>query len=133
MIKRFFYSDSRAAAHMAKHFGMAFDVNDFDGVMFRKWGDWQAFLTGNFHHFQKGPAKWYIHPESLSLLEPREDDYVCIASEGLVGRVFLDLQGTLRVIPVNENGVGRLLERPDLLVTQRNGIAVLWPQSEAAG
>ena len=117
--KRYFYSDPLAAAWMAKHFGMEFDVNDFDGVMFRKWSNWEQFFVGNFHHFQKGAAKWHIHPDSLHLLEPEVSDLLV----GNWNAVFVENRSDRKTAQ-------QLIRTAGYRITQRDGKAFIWPESE---
>lgn len=121
MTRRFFYTDQACAAYMAKQFGMAFDVNDFDGVMFRKWSDWEQFFTGNFHHFQKGAAKWRIHLDSVHLLVPQQGDL-------LVGREsahFVESRS-------DRKHAQALIDNCSFRIIQREGVPFMWPESEAA-
>jgi len=76
MTRRFFYTDPLAAAWMAKHFKMDIRIDDPDGKVFlettlihglREWRDAISASTG---------YKFYIHPDSLHLLDPRRDDLV---------------------------------------------------------
>lgn len=121
MTKAYYYTDALAAAWMAKHFGMAFDVNDFDGVMFRNWSDWERFFTSNFNHFQKGSAKWRVSEDSLHLLEPRDGDE---GTDSLGFQCEHDEYGWLRCSEESPHPL------EPVTIDKRDGIAFHWPESE---
>lgn len=124
---KFYYTDPLAAAWMAKHFGMkiAPDPREFPNA-----GD--ASFDENGVLMQASLAamgapkwrKWYVHPDSLSILEPQMGDLM--TSEHRDGRIasfskdgsFEDVDDYTwhKDIPVK--------------IIQRNGFAFMWPESE---
>lgn len=118
-MNRYFYKDPLAAAWMAKHFGMRFAVNPqviqqhFDLVDIDAMDeDFQASATNG--------DEWlfFVHPDSLSLLEPREADlYACDTG-----------CGWLATTP----GESWKKQVAPFRIIQRNGIAFMWPESEAS-
>ncbi len=111
---RYFYTDPLAAAWMAKHFGMNF-----------YWIDPEAIAPGDFslelddlisEITNKYIERFYVHAQSVHLLEPREADlYACDTACGWLattpGESWIKQIGHFRII-------------------QRNGIAFMWPESE---
>jgi hypothetical protein len=67
---RWFYTDPLAAAWMAKHFGMKFNLPNGCECYFDE--DVAEVLRPSF----AGGFKVYVHPDSLAVLEPREGDFV---------------------------------------------------------
>ena len=82
--RRYFYTDPLAAAWMAKHFGMEFD-------WFSDQGNGPVAQTPeSIAHDILYPGtggRYYIHPDSLHLLEPQARDTVLFFDNGpLFGR-----------------------------------------------
>lgn len=67
---KYFYTDPLAAAWMAKHFWMAFITRDA----------WELFQLEERWRYKTSLAlfqgKFYIHPDSVKLLEPQPEDCV---------------------------------------------------------
>jgi hypothetical protein len=103
---------------MAKHFGMNLQYRSLSGT-------YETLVLDELlqivHHSLSGNT--YIHPDSLHLLEPKEDDIGFDGSNyGSVyklGRIFY-----VAVLFSEHNG--EKVER----IIQRNGIAFMWPQCE---
>lgn len=121
---RYYYDDPLAAAWMAKHFGMEFhgengqlEINSDEG------STWFCELCDLGHKYM-GP--FYIHPDSLHLLEPQEED-IGIDAEGALCNGCKD-GWYYENAKAEEYGDFE----PTLPVTiiQRNGKAFMWPQSE---
>jgi hypothetical protein len=79
--KRYFYRDPLAAAWMAKHFGMKFTDAEGERIfarmgrnLYRK--ERRPAETGRFYEVAVFVDKVYIHPDSLPLLEPQENDVI---------------------------------------------------------
>lgn len=100
---KYFYKDPLAAAWMAKHFGMRFQDNGYEASPYEE-------LLSHYDAGGDGKTfpKYYIHPDSLHLLEPQRGDR-------------LDVVSTLKLDVVNP------FIRPTEIV-QRNGIAFMWPE-----
>jgi hypothetical protein len=107
MTRRFFYTDPLAAAWMEKNVGMRIHDGDQD-----KECDFRLSVSNG--------KKLYVHPASLSLLEPQVDD-ICMC------RMHLDDPASEIVpyrihVPKTKHDV--------VAVIQRNGVAFMWPESE---
>lgn len=132
--KKYYYNCPYKAAYMARHFGMDFE-GCRDGTCF------EAALHSDADPdiYDTEGDKFYIHPDSLHLLEPQEGDLVkvvcCEADceypedwvigviEGDVCTVRCNLQGT--------SGYSISLNRVSAKeIIQRNGKAFIWPEVE---
>ena len=108
--KRFFYTDPLAAAWMAKHHGM-------------------RFWNGN-HEIHVLPLvdgekseRWYVHPDSLRLLEPQVGD--CCE--------WIGNPDTRHYSALEEEEKGDpFMEAEIICIVARNGIVFHWPESEGA-
>lgn len=130
---RYYYADPLAAAWMAKHHEMKFEhLWMFDRSPF---GCELAF-SGNVN-IQAGSdnshVKFYIHPDSLHLLEPRKGDLVDLGRHGFAF-----------VTDRDDNNINCALFNPDIGVfkdgywhrrwhpiIQRDGAVFMWPEREA--
>ncbi len=79
--KRYYYDDPLAAAWMAKHFGMMFIARaDTNLSMTPHWGIWlkdyDLVCVPDSYTEGKSGIRFYIHPDSLSILEPMIGDLV---------------------------------------------------------
>lgn len=113
---RYFYTEPLAAAWMAKHFGMRLHDGAFveptsaPPEEIASWGD----------------GLIYIHPNSLNLLEPQVGDLLRGDEHTIPQIRYMD-------VPDSEQmGAGVALMRRGFKIIQRNGIAFMWPESEAA-
>lgn len=119
-LPRYFYTDPLAAAWMAKHFGMRFTA--WNGKS-RAYNEIQVLpLIDSENHYQR-----LVHPDSLPLLEPRESD------EGFDsdGRQCYFRDGKWFVPHTVASSADEDATLP-IAIDKRNGIAFLWPESEAA-
>ena len=140
--KRYYYDDPLAAAWMAKHFGMLFDFTEMrngyrddteDGDYGLKpkkaWSRIKSWKT--LCEIGKHAKFFYIHPDSLSILEPEMGDLI----DGWASRIgFVEETGKDLCIDVNggswecpRESQGRILQYE---IIQRNGIAFHWPKME---
>lgn len=73
MTKRYFYTDALAAAWMAKHFGVKFvDIYYPDPLAVYDICDFVVNTAdGPYDNIDK---KFYLHPDSLAILEPQAGD-----------------------------------------------------------
>lgn len=117
-MKRYFYTDPLAAAWMAKHHGMRFDLPRQSGG-----SPWDLLIEVCVHRetgaIDGGSAlpPIYIHPDSLRLLEPIDGDVIdCRDCANNVGCGFQDY-----ISKVNEP-LGQMI--------LRDGKPFFWPESE---
>lgn len=111
---RYYYSDQLKAAYMAREFGMRFlrpdgsEVNLSHG-MGREMGDdgWIEFIAVP----NDGD---YIHPDSLSILQPQEGDLVEASTETEQYTFYYHAE---------------MLAKSDKII-QRQGKAFFWPERE---
>jgi hypothetical protein len=126
---QYFYTNPLAAAWMARRFGMKLtsaptEEPDEPGEL----------STAYMEEFEsRGP--YYIHLDSLPILEPQIGDFVFLSSE--LGDVFKvcgdppdsDIafgQDRMHMIPIS---IVRKRLTSDLAIIRRNGIAFMWPES----
>lgn len=72
-MKKYYYTDPLAAAWMAKHFGMKFVYED----EFQERNN--IGILGEDNNFNTTISyrnKYFIHPDSLPILEPRDEDFI---------------------------------------------------------
>lgn len=111
---KYFYTDHLAAAWMATYYGMKFTTEN---------GNDSSFITPiHFHEPENGDCyfgKLYIHPDSLHLLEPMDDDKGVDDS------------------PDQCEHMGRWVKANDcrpvidkVRIDKRNGVAFMWPEKE---
>lgn len=132
MKKRYFYSDPLAAAWMVKHHGMTLYIghlpDDYDAYSAVNW--WHAIDDERFRRekFHQNDIRFYIHPDSLHLLEPQAGDILLVGLSDEEPEYLL----------VKENVVGSLYavsgsERYYVASTnrfiQRKGIPFIWPET----
>ena len=126
---RYFYTDPLAAAWMGQHFNMVTYIG-------RLPDDWDAYGQPNWHQCVddwkyrqeklKQPApKFYLHPESLNLLEPQVGDLLRGDEQAIPTIRFMHLPDS------DQMGVAAALMRRGFKIIQRKGKAFHWPESEA--
>lgn len=123
---RYFYTDPLAAAWMARHFGMTFDapiqpVIKYDGTP----------------SMQITPKCFYLHVDSLRLLEPRVGDLVYTRAEMKMRRIDERKTGCddyhlWRADHVWPQPFPDEDETVTMKIVQRDGKPFHWPESEAA-
>lgn len=122
--RRYFYTDPQAVGWMQKNFGMKF-YRKYPPAFYE-----DGLLVGTDEEMEdidRHEHIYFIHPESLHLLEPQMGDLVKVmgnvgylpAGEGFAEKY------ALRMARANcqPHATGRII--------QRNGIAFHWPESEA--
>lgn len=150
--RKYFYTEPLAAAWMHRQFRMRHGFHDERGD-FR---EYEVPLSGQDDRWRSDGGRFYVHPDSRSLLEPREGDGVEF------DRWFWERQrdDSLKDTPYQPH-LGRVLlfknKRPDggdwmqissagigwddnyggrfalpFKIIQRNGTPYFWPESEAA-
>lgn len=119
--KRYYYTDPLAAAWMGEKYDMEFQVSehghfelgilvDEDNLFMEEWCEDEHF---------------YIHPDSLHLLEPKVGDVI----SGLAGGGKLYNRIIQEVVEGAEENAAALISKGCAII-QRNGIAFIWPESE---
>jgi hypothetical protein len=155
-MKRFFYKDALAAIWMAKHFGMKFSVVEFTGKSSGGKGDYSVRkeytlypspfcnkdglatcktdrggeLLGSTSLF-RFRNEFFVHADSLSLLEPQVGDW----GRGPYAGEVIGLSESLITIHVPErhNGKSHFCQpRSEFKIMSRTGIPFMWPESEDA-
>lgn len=110
---KYFYTDPLAAAWMAKHHEM-----DFEGLSWME----EEFCFA-LHDPENEPSHYYIHPDSLHLLEPQVDDVIRD-----------DVDHEYQTVWKDEKGLGMDTSKgtasPSGIIIQRNGKAFHWPEVE---
>lgn len=121
---RYFYTDPLAAAWMAKHFGMRLSLSAFDSDEVKLYNGEVKLLCNTLVVCSTGfvaglaDGKFYIHPDSVKLLEPQEGD-VC---EHPMLKNYYHIDG-------EENS--RWANDLRMKIIQRNGIAFMWPETDS--
>lgn len=130
---RYFYTDPLAAAWMAKHFGMKFKDEHIEVFPVRSWISLQDLKGIDVE--LKEFAKFYLHPDSVKLLEPQHSDVVLCAICGTDGKHLYDDAGFAsddgRVVTDLFYNDDKGIKTDDCKIIQRNGIAFHWPEVEA--
>lgn len=110
---KYFYDDPIAAAWMAKHFGMEFVIEPSGDVV-----TWKEFGVVSLKSWVE---RFYIHPDSLHLLEPQNGDCV-IDDDGW----------PYKIIPDNFNSK----DSSDTAITKYNWMKIsdfMWGLKNVAG
>lgn len=126
---RYFYTDPLAAAWMQKHFGMRFE----DDILQQSK---DSELLSAVSSLAVGEAvkylsKIYIHPDSVSLLEPMEWDVGvdCRHGGGYMGYMdLLKFRSPYWVYEINGNNIGEKIKKVKII--QRHGGVFIYPESE---
>lgn len=135
MTKRYYYNDPLAAAWMAKHFGMDFQIHSSDTH-----GNFKDHLMDigviqiRRHIEASATDKYYIHPESESVLEPKDKDIALW--KGDLGRIIennTDIGWAFYVLEMNCSrrmllSFRDLEEHPEIIY--RNHLPFFWPKVE---
>jgi hypothetical protein len=113
-------TDALAAAWMAKHFGMRFTARWLGPRPQREYecmfDDW------HFEVHENNTGHYYIHPDSLNLLEPRAGDIARVRS--IPGEPESEPAAFRIHIDNTKHDVIRII--------QRNGKPFFWPEQERA-
>ncbi len=126
---RYFYTDPLASAWMAKHFGMkiAPDPREFPNPGDASFDEQGVMMQASLATMVAPQwRKWYVHPDSLHLLERQVKD-VIQSDRGNVNRIsYFNDEGKI------EDDDDFTWEIKDAKIIQRNGIPFMWPESEEA-
>lgn len=121
-MKRYYYTDPLAAAWMAKHHEMDF-LHEADGKIGRiehGWGG-ETLVYSVIEYGEEPP--YYIHPDSLHLLEPRVGDVVTDTGTEFY---YVSIDKSCDETPMVINPAHCKNDE----IIQRNDIAFMWPESE---
>src|SRR5262245_10400180 len=122
--RRYFYTDSLAAAWMAKHFRMKIETGGKAANVEAAYTTFPEVLL--MEEFRG--KRLYVHPDSLRLLDPQEGD------EGVdaIGRQVIYMEGNWRVpVPAELEFIGKLITILRVKIDKRGGAAFIAPESEA--
>ena len=109
---KYFYNCPIKSAYMAKYFGMKFE-NPFDGEI--------DFSVLDVRDRGRKQFKFYLHPDSLHLLEPQVWD------------LFQWVRDSPSATPYQFTGWYILADgftKDDGFIIQRNGAPFMWPEME---
>lgn len=123
--KRYFYTDPLRPAWMAKHFGMRFDCDEAETP-------WDICAATMCQTLTPDDEPYYIHPDSLHLLEPREGDYGVLARPDDLYDLPMTYTDAQWVIVTDMGYCGPEVADAAVQIIQRNGIPFHWPESETA-
>lgn len=124
---KYFYTDPLEAAYMAKRYRMdILLIDDAHALKPDYFRDWTSIIgeLEDCHAIEPDKArdKYYIHSDSLSILEPRVGDLMKQGSGyEIVTKIFDDGRGV-----VSQSSVFL----PPYHIIQRNGIPFFWPKSK---
>lgn len=124
---RYYYTDPLAAAWMARHFGMRYESPvrtssnpQWDNAMF------YVNRNGNWHN-----VEYYIHPDSLHLLEPKEGDLLeCNNTNKLLYGICLAFDKLAESVCVESDSGHWSIGDSRVKIIQRNNIPFMWPEKE---
>lgn len=127
---RLFYSDPLEAAYMIKHFRMRIVVKENSesgialsvGENMAQDAEWRNVCV-----METGETKYYIHPDSLGLLEPIPGDVVRVT--GRDGRNPQEPIAHLYVGKIQHDSIGVVMYPEDICVVERAGRPFFWPKS----
>lgn len=142
-MKRFFYTDPLAAAWMARHHGLKILGPVLEAATGKRITSSRPMpvwiLARAIEAAEKGICgdddKYFVHQDSLHLLDPQIKDCVLIKSEGVVGFIYAGgLFGLHKVLPRKDTQmrIGECYPANDLTIIQRDGVAFMWPESDGA-
>jgi hypothetical protein len=124
--QRYFYTDPLAAAWMAKHHGIRIASSVYED------GSYDGFVMPDGSE----DGRYYIHPDSLHLLEPLVNDCLQIGDDLLfwVCRDDSFWEEHENDPNLKYNFIGIKAASSNVIdgarIIQRNGIAFMWPEVE---
>lgn len=118
MTRKAFYTDPLAAAWMLRHHGMGFNVSSGVAENIKHIRIWDEITD----YYRPG-NKFYIHPDSLHLLEPQVGDLVSVNNGQDAGIAFH--QDFIDALKTNYTSFAH-----QVTIIQRNGIAFMWAEFE---
>ncbi|MBP3958377.1 hypothetical protein J8F10_24270 [Gemmata sp. G18] len=126
-MKRHFYTDPLAAAWMAKHIGMRFGFFD-ERSDFR---EYEVPITGEDDWWRSDRGRFYVHPDSLHLLEPRIGDLLVETGRLPIARIvdsdvdYISFGHNIAMLFATE-----MLRKGRARIIQRDGKPFFWPELE---
>lgn len=131
---KYYYTDPLAAAWMAKHFGMkiywisnGYEIQDYG---------WESIIPMDYDCVdgRRSEDKYYIHPDSLHLLEPETGDVYEVDQSEVR---YIDRDGVERITK-KSSPYADFMRVPSsgrtngvfLRIIQRNGIPFHWPKCD---
>lgn len=126
---KYFYTDTLAAAWMMKHHGFLLQDKETSDEVYDMTYD--LMIEGD--DFGKPLAKYYIHPDSVHLLEPQEGDisYMPINLPNIKPAIFIWNKETIeafkelsKINGITNLCIGRII--------MRNGLPFMWPETDPA-
>lgn len=153
---RYYYTDPIAAAWMAKHFGMKFDIlptqlaypSEYDEHQIKRMNtisgiaeipyDWEdpinyisivtiRDIDSSFLRTEWRKRLYYVHPDSLHLLVPQEKD----EGTSVIGDQCIFINGKWCVDNPDIEGNYYYSGEPDEgRIDRRNGVSFMWPEME---
>ena len=129
-MKRYFYTDPLAAAWMVKHFGMRFPCNSAK-CKGREYsiGGLASYCAKRLVD-QRCQERFYIHPDSLTLLKPQIGDWVKF--DDVTAGIISDKDNKRKEVVVYFDGYCLVPKWSELEIIQRDEMAFMWPKSEEA-
>ncbi len=124
---KYYYDCPIKAALMAKTFEMVF--TDKEGHALEIFNDadpatWFYVSSKETGYMRPQSHEYYIHPDSLHLLEPQEGDYGLDTRFSCVAQIIM-LNGELVCFDGEQNWGTKHFQ-----TLQRNGKSFIWPESE---
>lgn len=117
-MSEYFYTDPLAAAWMAKHHDMQFHTGGGDFCLFELHAGGEGYKE---NHHGINVKHWYIHPDSVHLLEPRILDVLHQKSNA--GGVYSDTMQNDSQLEAARSFIKRGAK-----IIQRSGKPFFWPE-----
>ena len=117
------YTDALAAAWMAKHQGMVFKSGHGSVLYYDGGSDFRVKNTSGVY----AGEYYYIHRDSLNLLEPKAGDLV--EFDGIIHGLVLDVNNDETAVQCDD--IVYTPATSKCTIIQRNGKAFMSPESEA--
>ncbi len=138
---KWYYDDSLAASWMAKHFEMQFQFSHYVAEPAEISLNWILMHMGNAAEgLQVKKRNFYIHPDSLSLLEPQDGDVCELAGDdqyfsnisGDFAEFYMEYVGYDNPIAISLNAIAELRDEKSQIskIIWRNGHPFHWPSQD---
>lgn len=145
--KRYYYDDPLAAAWMAKHFGMKFQVfptpeqiAEYESDQPWDWEETYCFpdvemIRDCLKAIENASNIICVHPASLHLLKPQEHDLVMFSWSALMYQTLAwvhEIRNGECIVACGPEGPDNIaVPISEITIIQRNGLAFMWPKEEA--
>ena len=120
--RRYFYTDPLAAAWMAHRHNLRIEHNP-RFCSYNESGDFCTVIK--IYHSEPGQPRFYVHPDSLHLLEPQVGDVIDLPTAPKATRSLLIHNG-------EEFSDNFLSKHEGWRIIQRNRDVFHWPEAETA-